>query len=119
MFWMDKSKVQTGAIPAPERLPPDIVISPDLRRASRSHVRDGVRIRPRLDDQSATRRAGYHPVFMALRATKCDENPWRAVFDGAPRVANRPLQEGRVQSVCSQSSGRGWRDERLALQELE
>src|ERR1700693_6192654 len=35
MFWMDKSKVQTDEIPAPEGLPPDVIISPDTRRARR------------------------------------------------------------------------------------
>lgn len=35
MFWMDKSKVQPDEIPMPEGLPPDIVVSPDTRRANR------------------------------------------------------------------------------------
>src|ERR1035438_9646943 len=35
MFWMDKSKVQADEIPAPEGLPPDVIISPDTRRAGR------------------------------------------------------------------------------------
>jgi len=35
VFWMDKSKVQAGEIPTPEGLAPDVIISPDTRRAGR------------------------------------------------------------------------------------
>ncbi len=35
MFWMDKRKVQAEDIPSPEGLLPDVIVSPDTRRASR------------------------------------------------------------------------------------
>lgn len=35
MFWMDKGKLQTEEIPAPEGLPADVIVSPDTRRAKR------------------------------------------------------------------------------------
>jgi DMSO/TMAO reductase YedYZ molybdopterin-dependent catalytic subunit len=35
MFWMDEGKVQAGEIPTPEGLAPDVIISPDTRRAGR------------------------------------------------------------------------------------
>jgi DMSO/TMAO reductase YedYZ molybdopterin-dependent catalytic subunit len=35
MFWMDKRKVQGDAAPAPDELPPDVMVSPDTRRSRR------------------------------------------------------------------------------------
>jgi DMSO/TMAO reductase YedYZ molybdopterin-dependent catalytic subunit len=35
MFWMDKKKEQAGDAPAPENLPPEVLVSPDTRRPSR------------------------------------------------------------------------------------
>lgn len=35
MFWMDQTKTQGEEIPRPEGLPPEVVISPDTRRAER------------------------------------------------------------------------------------
>ena len=35
MFSMDRSKNQPDEIPSPDRLPPDVVVSPDTRREKR------------------------------------------------------------------------------------
>src|SRR5689334_15619748 len=35
MFWMDKTKTQADEAPVPEGLPPDVIVSPDARRANR------------------------------------------------------------------------------------
>ena len=68
MFWMDKSKVQDDAIPSPEGLPPDIIVSPDTRRAKR--------IPP---GQSRTKK---WPVLDASGPPSIDTSRWRLRISG-------------------------------------
>src|ERR1051325_3788319 len=35
MFWMDKKKTQFDDLPTADALPPDVIVSPDTRRADR------------------------------------------------------------------------------------
>jgi DMSO/TMAO reductase YedYZ molybdopterin-dependent catalytic subunit len=68
MFWMDKRKVQADEIPSPEGLPPDVVVSPDTRRARR--------IPP---GQSRTRK---WPVLDASGPPAIDMRQWKLSLRG-------------------------------------
>ena len=68
MFWMDRSKTQGDDIPSPEGLPPEVIVSPDTRRASR--------IPP---GQSRTRK---WPVLDASGPPAVDLAAWRFQISG-------------------------------------
>lgn len=68
MSWMDKTKVQTDDIPSPEGLPPDVIVSPDTRRARR--------IPP---GQSRTKK---WPVLDASGTPALDIDRWRLRVSG-------------------------------------
>jgi DMSO/TMAO reductase YedYZ molybdopterin-dependent catalytic subunit len=68
MFWMDKSKVQPDEIPSPQALPPDVIVSPDTRRARR--------IPP---GQSRTKK---WPVLDASGPPSIDTARWRLRLSG-------------------------------------